>query len=141
MIVQGVTQSFLYELLSLQGIHMAGDEYRMALYTKDANLTLETTAYTTAGETVGPGYMAGGQKLEGFLVMMEQGVAFLDWADPVWPTTTITARAALIFNYTKANRSVAVLDLGKDYVSTNGKFTVVFPEPTPETALIAIGRE
>lgn len=136
-IIQGICSSFLLECL--QGVHAPADEYRIALYTHDATLLLETTVYTAAKEVVGQGYAAGGQALTGYLSLLESGVALLDWDDPVWQLASITARAALIYNFSKGNRAVAVLDLGQDFTSTNGSFTVTLPEPTPTTALIRIG--
>lgn len=111
----------------------------MALYTRDATLIPETVSYTAAKEVVGQGYTAGGQALTGYLSILESGVALLDWDDPIWLRATITARAALIYNFSKENRALAVLDLGSDFISTNGNFTVTLPEPTPTTAIIRIG--
>lgn len=136
MIIQGIATSFLLDIL--QGVHTPTDEYRIALYTNAAKLSPDVRAYFTEGETRGNGYTPGGQKLLGYTALSEDGAAFIDWADATWPNVSITARAALIYNYSKQNRAVAVLDLGGDYTSTNGQFTVVFPEPTAKTALIAI---
>jgi hypothetical protein len=46
----------------------------------------------------------------------------------------VTARCALIYNVTKANRSVAVLDFGSD--KTSSSFLVTMPSNTATTALI-----
>jgi hypothetical protein len=64
--------------------------------------------------------------------------AYLDWADSVWTTATITARGAMIYNSTQGNRCVAVLDFGSDKTSTAGDFTVVFPAAAAGTAIIRI---
>jgi hypothetical protein len=145
MIVQALVDAFLLDLLK----SVAQDVFRMALYTADADLSAATPAYMTQGEVpvsfAGPngneptGYGAGGIVLTGLTVHLEGGVAFLDWADPVWPRSTITARAGLIYNFSKNNRAVAVLDLGKNFTSTNGNFTVTLPPPTAAEALIGIG--
>jgi hypothetical protein len=137
MITQAITDSFILEIL--QGIHTPQDEYRMALYTADAILDRLTVVYTPVGEVIGQGYGAGGLKLNGYTAQSQDGWAFLDWADPVWPFATITARGGLIYNFSKGNRAVAVLDLEKNFTSTNGNFIVTLPEPTPVTALIGIG--
>jgi hypothetical protein len=105
-----------------------------------------TEQYTTDGEVIGaPGYQAGGQVLGGMTVTMDGPVAILDWADALWPNSTIVARGALIFNATR-NRAVVVLDFGpspagdaRGYSSTNGNFLVPFPEPTAATGLVRIG--
>lgn len=126
MIVQGLTESFFLEIL--RGIHTPEDTYRMALYSTSADLSPKTTAYTTVGEVNGQGYAAGGQNLAGYKTALERGVALLEWATPVWRNSTIAARAGLIFNLSKGNRAVAVLDLGKVFTSTNGDFVVTLPE-------------
>ena len=65
--------------------------------------------------------------------------ALVDWStDPSWTSATITARGALIYNSSKSNKSVAVIDFGTDKTSTAGTFTVVLPAATASNALIRI---
>jgi hypothetical protein len=143
MIFTAVTDAFKLGLLR----DMSQDVFRMALYTDKANLGPETPTYTPNGEVIGPGYQAGGIVLAGYRVTLEtfvekdvqRVVAIADWDDPVWPNATITARAVMIYNFTRGNRTVAVLDLGQNYTSTNGAFTVTLPEPTGQTALFQVG--
>lgn len=127
MIVPGTVNTFLLEIL--QGIHQPTDVYRLALYTKDADLSPDTEGYTTEGEVFGQGYGAGGLTLSAFQAALEDRMASIDWADPTWPNATITARAGLIYNYSKGNRAVVVLDFGENVSSTNGSFMVTLPEP------------
>ena len=111
MIAHAVADSFFLEVL--RAIHAPQDTYRIALYTEAALLSYETTAYTRKGEVRGPGYVAGGLALprtEAF----EDGAAVLRFAEAVWPDSTITAHGALIYNATKQNRAVAVLDFGRN---------------------------
>lgn len=144
MIVPGTAISFYYDLA--RSFFLPTDEYRIALYTRDANLSPMTDAYTTDGEVIGsPGYQAGGQILTGRTVTMDGSVAIIDWADVVWPNSTIVARGALIFNATR-NRAVVILDFGpspagdaRGYSSTNGNFLVPFPEPNATSGLVRIG--
>jgi hypothetical protein len=135
MIIQALTNAFKLDLLQ----RLMSDVFRMALYADRAILDVNTLSYTPDGEVNGPGYAAGGLVLSGMSVVLEGTVALIDWADPVWPNATITARGALIYNFTQANRAVAVIDLGKNYASTNGSFMVMLPEPTAKNALIRIG--
>jgi hypothetical protein len=115
------------------------DEFALALYTSQAQLDPdETTAYTSLGEVVAPGYTAGGQVLAHPQILTMGGICFVTFDDPVWPNSTIVARAALVYNYTHANRAVAILDFGSDWRSNNGVFHVQFPPPGPATALIRI---
>jgi len=144
MIFTAVADVFKLDLLQ----QLSQDQFRMALYTDRANLGPDTIAYTPTGEVIGPGYTAGGIVMQGFKTLMDaliipdqppRMIAIVDWDDPMWPYATITARGALIYNYSKGNKAVGVIDLGQNYTSTNGSFMVTLPEPTAKTALIRIG--
>lgn len=138
-ITAAVTNSFKQELLAMTP-HVAGDVYKIALYTSAAALSKTTTVYSATNEVANSGsYAAGGITLAGFTVTLDTDTAILDWTtDPVATTATITARGALIYNSTRANKSVAVLDFGSDITSTNGTFTVAFPAPTAAAGLVRI---
>lgn len=123
-----LTDAYLLDVQ--QGVHAPQDVYRIALYTPDASLGRDTEAYTTKGEVIGQAYGAGGLTLTGRIAQLIDGEATVTWANPVWPTATISARAALIYNYSKGNRALVVLDLGKLFVSTNGSFMVTLPANT-----------
>lgn len=137
-IVQNITTSYKAEVL--QGIHDAADTYKIALYTSAATLGAATTAYTTTNEVVGTGYTAGGVTLSGFNVTTSGTTAILDFTtDPFWENATITARGALIYNSSKSNKAVYVLDFGSDITSTNGTFAVTLPAPDVANGLIRLG--
>jgi hypothetical protein len=114
------------------------DTFKMALYTSSATLDSTTTAYTSTNEVSGTGYTATGNTLASVALATSGTTAYLDWADSVWTTATITARGAMIYNSTQGNRCVAVLDFGSDKTSTAGDFTVVFPAAAAGTAIIRI---
>jgi hypothetical protein len=44
----------------------------------------------------------------------------------------------LIYNSSKSNKAIAVLDFGGDKTSTNGNFTVQFPTNDASSAIIRI---
>jgi len=140
MITQSMCTSFKVELL--QGVHNftngAGDVFKIALYTSAATLSAATTAYSATNETSGPGYTAGGATLTSVTPTSSGTTAFVDFADAVWPNASITARGALIYNSSKANRAVAVLDFGADKTSTTGDFTVVMPTADASHAIVRI---
>ena len=137
-ILQAIATSFKAEIL--QGIHDSADTYKIALYTSAATLGATTTAYSATNEVSGTGYTAGGQVLSGFNVTTSGITAILDFTtDPSWANATITARGALIYNSSKTNKAVYVLDFGSDISSTNGEFTVTFPTPDAVSALIRLG--
>lgn len=136
-ISQAMCSSFKEELL--QGIHdFSTDTFMIALYTSSATLGASTTAYTTSNEVVGTGYTAGGNTLSGTTVSLSGTTAFVDFSDSIWSTATITARGALIYNSSKSDKAVAVLDFGADKTSTAGNFTVQFPTNDASSAIIRI---
>lgn len=136
-IIKSLATSFKAEIL--QGIHDAADTYKIALYTSDATLGASTTEYSTTNEISGVGYVAGGIALSGFNVTTSGTTAILDFNDPVWTNATITARGALIYNSSKSNKAVYILDFGSDIISTSGDFTIIFPTPNADDGLIRLG--
>lgn len=123
----------------LGGVHdLDTDTLKIALYYDTATLGPATTLYSDAGEVVGEGYLPGGLVLTGVSINTVGTAAVLDFADPTWASSTITARGALIYNASKSNRALAVIDLGADKTSTDGNFTILLPEPTATTAVLRI---
>jgi hypothetical protein len=113
----------------------------LALYTGLANLNANTTVYVTADEVVGTGYSAGGNTLtisQAPIVDATTGVAYWSFANTTWPASSFTARGALIYNSSKGNKAVAVLDFGADKTSSNSTFTVQFPTVAANTAILRI---
>ena len=136
-ITSGICISFKKEILL--GAHdLDTDTIKLALYTSAASLSDGTTAYTTSGETAGTGYSAGGITLTGIDVTTDSSVAVVSITDAVVSTATITARGALIYNSTQADKAVAVFDFGADKSSSNGNFTIQFPSAAAATAIIRI---
>ena len=140
-ITQALCTSFKVEIL--QAIHnftlSTGDVFKLALYTSSANLDAATTAYTSSNEVGNSGsYTAGGGTLTNVTPTSSGTTAFLDFADISFTSATITARGALIYNSSKANRAVAVLDFGSDKISTTGTFTVQFPAADASNAIVRI---
>ena len=133
-IVQTQTTSFKKELY--QGIHdLTTDVLKIALYNGNADLNEDTTAYTTTAEITGTGYSAGGKVLTGTTIGSSGYTAFVDFDNVQWNPGAFTARCALIYNSSKANRSIAVLDFGSDKTS-DATFTIVMPVNDANSALI-----
>jgi hypothetical protein len=136
-IAQAMCSSFKQQILL--GEHdMDTDTFKIALYTSAATLSAATTVYSTSDEVVGTGYTAGGNTLTGAAVSLSGTTAFVDFSDSSWTTATITARGALIYNSSKSNKAVAVLDFGSDKISTGGTFTVQFPVNDASSAIVRI---
>lgn len=133
---QTLTTSFKQDILL--GVHdLETDTIKMALFLATADLGAATTVYTTTGETSGTGYTAGGETLTGVTVLTSGTTAYVDFADPSWDPAAFTARGALIYNASKSNKAIAVLDFGSDKTTTT-TFTVQMPANTATSALIRI---
>lgn len=137
-ITQSMVSSFKQEILL--GEHdLDTDTIKIALYTSSATLGASTTVYTTSNEVVGTGYTAGGNTLTGAAVTLDGTTAVVDFSDTTWSSSSITARGALIYNSSKSNKAIAVLDFGSDKTSSNGNFTINFPAATAGSAIIQVG--
>lgn len=139
-ISQAMCTSFKVELM--QAVHNfsnpGGNTFKIALYTSSATLGASTTAYTTSNEVVGTGYTAGGNTLTSVTPTSSGTTAFTDFADTTWSSSTITARGALIYNSSQADKAVIVLDFGSDKSSSSGDFTIIFPTANASDAIIRI---
>lgn len=138
MITAGPCNSFKEELL--KGIHdFSTDTFKLALYTNNATIGPDTTVYTTVNETSGSGYTAGGNTLSGVSVSLSQGIAFVDFGNTTWTAGNFSARGALIYNASKANRAVAVYEFGEVKTVSGGDFQIQFPAANPQDAVVRIG--
>jgi hypothetical protein len=136
MIAQTLTTSFK-EQLFLAVHNFSTDTFKMALYTANANLGTDTTVYTATGEITGTGYTAGGIPLTGATVNTSGTTAYVDFNNAVWTPAAFTCRGALIYNASKSNKAVAVLDFGADKTAST-QFTVTLPANTATSALIRL---
>ena len=131
---QTLTTSFKKEVLL--GVHdLETDTIKLALFLATADLNAATTVYTVTGETSGTGYTPGGNVLTGVTVLTSGTTAYVDFANSVWDPASFTARGALIYNASKGDKAIAVLDFGADKTSTTS-FTVQMPANTVTSALI-----
>lgn len=147
-ISQTATTSFKVELL--QGVHNFGptspDTFKIALFTAAASIGATTTQYTSGmtGEVTGTGYVAGGNTLT-ISVAPSSGnnssnipTAYISFSNTSWSNATFTARGALIYNSSEGDKSVAVLDFGSDKTVSNDTFTITFPTPDANSAIVRI---
>ena len=133
-IVQTQTTSFKSQLY--QGIHdLTTDVIKIALYTGNASLNEDTTAYTTSNEIVATGYTAGGKVMTGITINTSGYTAYVNFDNVTWTPGAFTARCALIYNSSKGDKSIAVLDFGSDKTTTS-TFTITMPANTATAALI-----
>ena len=135
MIVQTQTTSFKAELY--EGIHdLIDDTIKIALFNANADLTASTTVYSTNQEVTGTGYTAGGNTLTGATVRSSGTTAYVSFDNTSWSSASFTSRGALIYNSSKANRSVAVLKFGSYKIVANGTLTIEFPSNDVTSAII-----
>jgi hypothetical protein len=131
--VQTQTTSFKSECW--QAVHnLLTDTLMIALYDGNAAMGASTTAYAATNEIAGTGYVAGGVLVTGLTIGTSGYTAFCSFNNPSW-TGALTARYALVYNASKANRSIAVLDFGADKTSVN-TFVVTLPTNTATSALL-----
>jgi len=135
-ITQTTCTSFKVELLT--GTHnFNSDTFKIALYTGAATLNADTTVYTTSNEVSATGYTAGGNTLTVSTTPTSSStIAYVSFSNTSW-SSALTARGALIYNSSKSNKAVAVLDFGADKTST-GTFTVTFPAANATSAIVRI---
>jgi len=140
MISQAICNSFKRGLLegSFNFSSTTTQVFKVALYTSSANLSADTTTYTTSNEASGTGYTAGGRVLTiSVNPTLSGNVAYLNFADVTWPATSITARGALIYKADGVtNPAVATLLFGEDITTSSGDFQIQFPLAAAQTAIV-----
>ena len=128
------TQTTSFKTQLYEAVHnLLTDNLYMALYVAAADLDETTTIYTTQNEVTGGGYTAGGVLLTGVTINSSGYTAYVSF-NAVDFNASVTARGALIYNASKGNKSIAVLDFGSDKTSTD--FTVTPPTNTATSAII-----
>jgi hypothetical protein len=115
----------------LDGTHGTADTYKLAFYSSSWVADPSTlTAYSATNEvTNGSAIPAGGVTLasrssgNGTLA-----TAYIDWADiSVTVTGSFTSRYGLIYNASKSNAAIGILDWGADKTATDGPYQVQIP--------------
>ena len=113
------------------------DVIKIALYTSSATIDNSTTAYSATNEVSGTGYTAGGNTLAPTVTQIGN-YAVLDFADTSWTSASFTCRGALVYNSSKSNKSIFVLDFGTDKTVTAGTLTIQFPTADVNNAIAVI---
>jgi len=137
-----ICNSFKKELLEATHnfSNPGGNTFKLSMYTNSATLGKSTTSFTTGNEVSSPsgGYSSGGSALVNTGTSLATNTAITDFSDLSFVGVTITARGALIYNDTNADKAVAVLDFGGDKTATAGTFTIQFPAFTTSAAILRI---
>ena len=111
----------------IDGVHQPGDTYKLALYTSMSGLGDSTTAYTTTNESSGTGYSAGGVELQNRQSGTSGVAAYMTFDNVVLESATLSAACGMIYNASKSNKAIAILDFGGTQAVTNGTLTIEFP--------------
>ena len=138
-IIQTLTTSFKVELA--QGLHNftagTGNVFKLALYTANADLGASTTAYTTAGESSGTNYTAGGIVLTNITPSFQGTTAYWSFETATFTNVSLTTNGALIYN-TNGNRSVCVLNFGVNITKSAQNLVITFPADDATNAIMRI---
>lgn len=139
MIVQCMTTSFLMDLMKGEQ-NLDTDQFKLALYGPNANLNTSTVIYHPENEVVSPNYDAGGKLLVNKGVTSAGYIAYAGFNDVIWEgPVTFNVSGGLIYNISKGNRSVAVLNFGMTYqIANQTDWEVRFPPYTSTTAVIKL---
>lgn len=125
----GICASFVEELLS--GVHdVTSDTIKCALFAYDndfapTNLfSSATTTYTTTNEVAGAGYTAGGTTVTGISIIPVGNGRGVRMADITFPSCTVSATQALIYNASASNRAIAWMRFGAIQSSVANPFII-----------------
>ena len=139
-IIQTLTTSFKVELA--QALHNftagTGDVFKLALYTANADLGAQTTAYTAAGEASGTNYTPGGIALTNITPSFQGTTAYWSFEDLTFTNVSITTNGALIYNSTNGDRSVCVLNFGVNITKNAQDLIITFPVDDAQNAVMSI---
>lgn len=115
------------------GIDLDTDTIKCALVT--SSYTPDQDAHDNfddvTNEVSGTGYTAGGATLASVTMTADNtgNKGVFDAADVSWATSTITARAAVLYKSTgtaSTSKLIAYIDFGSNIVSTGGTFTITW---------------
>lgn len=142
-ITTAMCTSFKEELLG--GTHdLDTDDIKLALIktTPAGTYGAATTNYSdvtgNSDEASGTNYTAGGQSLGSATISTDGTTAIVDFADEVFNDVTVSADGCIIYNASKANRAIAVIDFGGTVSATAGDLTIEFPAADASNAVIRI---
>jgi hypothetical protein len=142
-ITTAMCTSFKSELLG--GTHdLDTDDIKLALIKASPTGTYgaATTNYSNvtgnSDEATGTGYTAGGQSLDSATISIDGTTAIVDFADEVFADVTTSADGCIIYNASKTNRAIAVIDFGGTVSATAGDLTIEFPTADASNAVIRI---
>jgi len=129
-----VVYSRFFLQLALGNIDWDTDDIRVALVDATYTPNKDNTYWTTgtdpgASEVTGDAYTAGGAALSGGTATQDDtnDLVKLDGADVAWQTSTISAKAAVVYDSTLGGKDlIACYEFTETKSSANGTFTIQF---------------
>lgn len=120
--------------LANKEVDLDSDSLKVMLCTSAYTPNQDTHQYKSSvtNEVTGTGYTAGGATLGSVTVVYDapSNTLTLDAADASWPTSTLTARYAVVYDSTPATDAtrplIAYVDFGADVSSTAATFTLAW---------------
>jgi hypothetical protein len=134
---QSLCTSFKQELLN--AVHnFSTDTFKIALYTQNSTIGPNTTVYVSVNEVAASAYYTtGGIALTVSPTPTISGTGvYASFNNAVWSAGNISASGALVYNSSKSNKAVMVLNFGS--VKSSNLFTVTFPVATITSAIVRI---
>ncbi|WP_341258198.1 hypothetical protein [Gordonia malaquae] len=113
-------------------IELDNDTIKVMLCTSAYTPNQGTHQYKSSvtGEVTGTGYTAGGATLASVTASVTGNVFKFDADDVSWPSSTITARYAVIYDSTPGSDAsrplIGYIDFGADVSTTSGTFQIVW---------------
>lgn len=142
-ITTAMCTSFKAELLS--GTHdFTTDNIKVALIKVSPSGTYgaATTNYSdvtgNSDEATGTNYTVGGQTLDTPSITTSGTTAFVDFADETFSDITIATTGCIIYNASKSNKSICVIDFGGTISSVAGNLTLEIPTADASNAIVRI---
>lgn len=119
-------------------IDLDTDTFKVMLTTSTYTPNQDTHDFRddVTNEVSGTGYTAGGATLSGVTATYDGATnqVRIAWTDPTWPSSSITARTAVIYKSrggaASADELVAFCTNDADVTSTGATFTLDLPSPT-----------
>lgn len=106
----GYTKEFKRVLLN----SIKTDTFKIALYTSASNINENTTVYTPTNEVVATGYVAGGVALSNATVDVDGTGYAINFDTHTFTNCNIVYRKAMIYDVSKGNTAVMIIDNGAD---------------------------
>ncbi|QRY62765.1 hypothetical protein JVX90_00360 [Gordonia sp. PDNC005] len=122
----------VHKSIANKEIELDNDTIKVMLCTSAYTPNQGTHQYKSSvtNEITGTGYTAGGVTLQNVVAVTTGNVFKFDADDVSWPSSTLTARYAVIYDATPASDAsrplIGYVDFGADVSTTSGTFQIVW---------------